>query len=119
MPIDNKSKLSLIFGLGVSFTLILGQLTPTVAQTGTSANEGYQSNERNSLYGGGTLGDINPMDLIHNLKFNNGRSSAEFNQDSQVQINNSASEFKRLQQQRILDSQPNTTTTAPEETVTE
>lgn len=119
MPIKNKSGSSLILGLGVSLTLILGQLTPAVAQIGNSTNEGYQSNERDSLYGGGSLGSLNPMDLIHNLKFNSGRSTEEFNQDSQVQINNSASEFKRLQQQRILDSQPNTTSTEPEETVAE
>ena len=117
MPIKNKSRSTLIFGLGVSLTLIFGQLNPAVAQTSNSADQGDQSNEIDPLYGG-TFGNLNPMDLIHNSRFNNGRSSEEFGQDSQVQINDSASEFKRLQQQRMLQSQPNTTPTKPEEAVT-
>ena len=103
MPIKNKSQSTLVLALGVSLTLIFGQMTPAVAQFGNSNNEGYQSNERDSLYGESSFGDFNPMDAIHNLKFRNSRNSEEFSQDSQVQINNSASEFKRLQQQRILD----------------
>ena len=53
---------------------------------------------------------MNPLDLMHRAQQLNGRSAAEFNQESQVQINNSANDFKRLQQQRILEQQQQPTT---------
>ena len=119
MPIKNKSKSTLILALGISVSVIFGQINSAIAQTGNSGNEGYQSNERDALYGGSTFGDFNPMDAIHNLKFRNSRNSEEFSQDSQVQINNSASEFKRLQQQRVLESQSNNDSDKPETAATE
>jgi hypothetical protein len=97
----NQLKSTLILSLGISITLIASQFSPAIAQ---STNEGYQSNERDALYDG-TLGDINPMDLIHNAKFRQSRDAGQFSQDSEVQINDSASEFKKQQQQRILESQ--------------
>ncbi|MGF1539942.1 MAG: hypothetical protein ACFCU5_05720 [Pleurocapsa sp.] len=121
MPINNKLRrtqapslpFKLIFGLGVSLTLIASQFSPAAAQNST--NEGYQSNERDSLYGDGTFGDLNPMDFIHNAKFRQSRNAQEFDQDSQVQINNSALEFKQQQQQRILEFQNNNNPAEPEE----
>jgi hypothetical protein len=95
----------------------MAYVTPAaIAQTSDPANEGYQSNEQDSLYGEGLTG-INPLDLIHRAKLNNGRNAAEFDRDSQNNLNNSASEFKRLQQQRILQQNQATPTTpeTPEE----
>lgn len=92
-------------GLTLSTTLAIVSipcLTPSAfAQDRDPLNEGYQSNEQDSLYGEGLTG-INPVDLIHRAKLSNGRSSEEFDRDSQNTLNDSASEFKRLQQERIL-----------------
>lgn len=111
MPIKSKLQSTLVLGLGISLTLIASQFSPAVAQ---NTNEGYQTNERDSLYGG-TFGNVNPMDFIHNAKFRKSRNAQQFNQDSQVQIDNSALEFKQQQQQRILESQSDNTPAEPEE----
>jgi hypothetical protein len=108
-PLKHLVRLSTVLGIIA--------LTPAVfAQTSDPANEGYQSNEQDSLYGEGLTG-INPLDLIHRAKLNNGRNSEEFDRDSQNNLNNSASEFKRLQQERILQQNQGTPTTpeTPEE----
>jgi hypothetical protein len=102
-PLKHLVRLSTVLGIIA--------LTPAaIAQTSDPVNEGYQSNEQDSLYGEGFTG-INPMDLIHRAKLNNGRSSEEFDRDSQNNLNNSASEFKRLQQERILQQNQATPTT--------
>ena len=90
-------------GLGLALALATGLNSPTLAQTVTG-NEGYTSNEKDSLYGDAPAG-LNPLDLMHRAQQLNGRSAAEFNQESEAQIDSSASEFKRLQQQRILEQQ--------------
>jgi hypothetical protein len=97
--------------LAVVFSFCL--TTSALAQN--QDNEGYQSNEQDSLYGDGISG-INPLDLIHRAKLNNDRSTEEFDRDSQNHLNNSASEFKRLQQERILQ-QNFPTQTQPTESI--
>jgi hypothetical protein len=100
---NRSSRLSLIFGLGVALVSVAGFNSLAVAQS--SADElGYQSNEKDPTYGDAP-GGLNPLDLMHRAQQLNGRSAAEFNQESEVQINNSANDFKRLQQQRLEQQQ--------------
>ena len=105
---NRSSRLSLIFGLGVALVSVAGFNSLAVAQS--SAEElGYQSNEKDPTYGDAP-GGLNPLDLMHRAQQLNGRSAAEFNQESEAQINNSANDFKRLQQQRILEQKQPTAT---------
>lgn len=106
----NKLRVSL--GLGIIFTLLAGFNSTTLAQF-QDDNSGYQSNEKDAIYGDAPAG-LNPLDLMHRIQQANGRSDAEFSQESQVQLNNSASDFKLLQQQRILEQQQNPTNTQEE-----
>lgn len=62
-------------------------------------NQPFQSNERNPLYGDG----INPLDLIHNANLINSRSSSDFAEDTENNLNSAAESFKQKQQQRILE----------------
>lgn len=97
---------------GIALMAIAGWNSPLLAQTG--ADDNYQSNEKNGIYGDAPEG-LDPLDIIHRAQQSNGRSAAEFNQEFQTQIDSSASDFKRLQQQKILEQQqaqqspPNTT----------
>jgi len=95
-------------GLGIALSLAIGFGTSAQAQYDT--DQGYQSNEKDSgIYGDAPSG-LNPLDIMHRAQQLNGRSAAEFNEESQAQIHNSASDFKRLQQQRILEQQKSKTT---------
>ena len=103
------SKIAVTLGLGLSCTL--GLIVPSIAQTASSTNDSYQSNEQDAMYGNSTLG-IDPIDLIHNYNLRVGRSAEEFNEESGTQIQNSAEEFRRLQQERMMeqyDTTPQTT----------
>ena len=93
--------------LAVGVALVLGSATVAQAQAGVD-NQGYQSNEKDGLYGDAPAG-LNPLDLMHRAQ-QSGRSAEEFNEESQLQIDNSVSDFKRLQQQRILEQQQQNTT---------
>lgn len=95
------SKLNLGLSLGVVLTLAAGFHSPAVAQ---SNNDGYQSNEKDATYGDAPAG-LNPLDLMHRAQQLNGRNAAEFDAESQTQLDNSASDFKRQQQQKILEQQ--------------
>ena len=104
---NNSSRLSLIFGLGIALISVAGFNSSATAQS--SADDlGYQSNEKDPIYGDAP-GGLNPMDLMHRSQQLNRRSQAEFNQESEAQINNSANDFKRLQQQRLEQQQPTVT----------
>ena len=100
-----SSRLSFVFGLGIALATVAGFNSLAVAQS-SAGDLGYQSNEKDPTYG-----DFNPLDLMHRAQQLNGRSAAEFYQESEVQINNSANDFKRLQQQRILEQQQQPTAT--------
>ncbi|MEL6437746.1 MAG: hypothetical protein AAFQ80_00625 [Cyanobacteria bacterium J06621_8] len=69
------------------------------AQSGVD-DQGFQTNERSGLEG---TGGLNPLDLIHRSQQLGKRSPAEFEEESSGQLDNSATDFKRLQQQRILE----------------
>lgn len=105
---NRSSRLSLAFGLGLALTSIAGFNSLAVAQSNAD-DLGYQSNEKDSTYGDAP-GGLNPLDLMHRAQQLNGRSATEFYQESQVQINDSANDFKRLQQQRILEQQQQSST---------
>ena len=102
----NRSRLNQFLGLS-AIALILGVSTTAQAQSGVD-NQGYQSNEKNGIYGDAPSG-LNPLEIMHRAQQSNGRSAEEFSQDSQIQIDNSVSDFKRLQQQRILEQQSENT----------
>ncbi len=116
MPINNKlAQLGIALSLGVTLTFISGLTSSTLAQAQQSDNGSYQSNEKDATYGDGVSG-LNPLDLMHRAQQLNGRSPEEFNEESQVQLNNSASEFKRLQQQQILEQRQKPAATPVEST---
>ena len=89
------------FILSLALTLGVGFSISAKAQSGVD-DQGYQSNEQNGLEGSGGL---NPLDLIHRSQQFGRRSASEFEEESSGQINNSAADFKRLQQQRLLEMQ--------------
>lgn len=98
----NNSVVKIITVLGLSIPLVFGACSVANAQSATFDGANDQSNEKDGLFGDSTLG-INPLDLIHEYNLRNGRSSAEFTEESGTQIQDSAAEFRRLQQERILE----------------
>jgi hypothetical protein len=86
----------------IAGTAIAGLNSAALAQSGQ--DDGYQSNEKSGMYGDAPAG-LDPLDIIHRAQQSNGRSAAEFDQEFQTQIDSSASDFKRLQQQKILEQQ--------------
>lgn len=104
------NRLSTSLSLGTVLTLVVGFNSSTLAQSKYEQDNGYQSNEKSGIFGD-TPSGLDPVDLIHRAQQLNGRSAAEFEADSQGQMDNSVSDFKRLQQQRILEQQQ------PEKTV--
>ena len=96
-----KNQLSQIaIALGLGLTVALGVTTSVRAQA-NDPDEGFQSGDRDALLGDGITG-INPLDLIHKANLSGGLSAEEFNEQSQGQIQDSAAEYRRLQQERIL-----------------
>jgi len=73
-------------------------LFPAVAQVNSTDTPDFQQNEYDSLTG---PGGINPMDLIHRANMSTSRNQEEFQSDSQNQIDDAASEFKRQQQEHF------------------
>ena len=103
-----KNQLSQIaIALGLGLTVALGVTAPASAQS-NNLDEGFQSGDRDALYGDGITG-INPLDLIHRANLSGGLSAEEFNEQSQGQITDSAAEYKRLQQEKILQQYRNQT----------
>jgi hypothetical protein len=96
------NKLLINLGLGIILILLAGINSSALAQS--SENDGYQTNEKDTTYGDAPAG-LNPLDLMHQAQQSNRRSTSEFSAESQGQLDNSASDFKRLQQQRILEQQ--------------
>ncbi|MEM8718775.1 MAG: hypothetical protein AAGE84_05640 [Cyanobacteria bacterium P01_G01_bin.39] len=99
--VKHNSLTRLGFALGLLAALALGLNLPVKAQSGVD-DQGYQSNEKNGLEG---TGGLNPLDLIHRSQQFGRRSASEFEEESRGHINNSAADFKRLQQQRLLEQQ--------------
>ena len=103
-----KSKLNrLALSCGAIGVLIsmAGLNSPSLAQSKYERDNGYQSNEKSNTFGDTPAG-LDPVELIHRAQQLNRRSAEEFNEDYEGQLNNSISDFKRLQQQQILQQQP-------------
>lgn len=99
-----KSLWQLSITLSIGVTLSLLSVATASAQYKAPGDDGFQSNEQDALFGGGTTG-FNPLEFIHRANLNNGISLEEFNSESATKIKDSASEFKRLQQERLLQQQ--------------
>ena len=109
------NRLSTSLSLGVILTLVAGFSSSTSAQSKYEKDNGYQSNEKSGVFGD-TPSGLDPVELMHRAQQANGRSAAEFEADSQGQLDSSVSDFKRLQQQRILEQQqPAVNTQEPEQ----
>lgn len=116
---NNQLKpLNMLVSLGIITTLIPGYTHPALAQYESPNEPVYQSNEKDSLFGDSITG-IDPMQLIHRANLSNGRSFEEFNQESSLQIQDSASQFKLLQQQKILEQYQQQLTESPAEPIAE
>ncbi|MEO0012036.1 MAG: hypothetical protein RLZZ535_425 [Cyanobacteriota bacterium] len=113
--IKNNRLNSIYWATGISLVAIAGLSSSVLAQSSTGTDDGYQPNEKNGIYGDAPAG-LNPLDIMHRAQQTNGRSAAEFDRESQTQIDNSASDFKRLQQQRILEQQQSVSNEKPETT---
>ncbi|MDJ0574511.1 MAG: hypothetical protein QNJ65_05025 [Xenococcaceae cyanobacterium MO_234.B1] len=110
--------LNILLSLGIITALIPGYTTSALAQYRTPGDDsGYQSNEKDAFSTEGT--GLNPMDLIHRARLSNNRSVEDFSQDSAGQIQDSASEFKLLQQQQILEQYRKQQTESPAESIPE
>ena len=102
---NNKlNKLSIGLSLSTVLTLIAAFNSSALAQSRYEQDNGFESNEKSGVFGDSPSG-LDPVDLMHRAQQLNGRSAEEFEADSQGQLDNSVSDFKRLQQQRILESQ--------------
>jgi hypothetical protein len=80
--------------------------TKVEAQTfNPSQPTNFQRNERDaSGLDGGVIDGFNPLDLIHNSNFQR-RSPADFQDDSNQEINRAAEEFKRQQLQKLQNTE--------------
>ena len=103
---NQLSQIAISLGLGV--VVALGVTSPAKSQYVDPNDQGYQSGEKDALYGDGLTG-INPLDLIHRANLSGGLTAEEFNEQSQGQIQDSAAEYKLLQQERILQQYRNQT----------
>lgn len=99
--------ISLIAGLGIA-PIFLGEAS--FAQQApirhNSTTEGFQGNESDPLFGEGGE-TFNPLDLIHNANFSNGRTMGQFQQDTQRQLNRASEDFRRQQLEAIRQQQLN------------
>jgi hypothetical protein len=112
-PISPITSLS----LGIALALISSLGSISFAQSANDLNEGFQSNEANSTYGTDLGSGFNPMQIIHRLNLSNGVNQEEFYTESKQNINTAADDFKRQQQERILN-QSTTDATITDDTTT-
>ena len=97
-------QLSFTLGIGVALSFVSGWVITASAQYNASEDDGFQSNEQDAMFGGSSTG-LDPLKLIHRANLSNGLSLEEFSSESETNIRDSASEFKRLQQERLLQQQ--------------
>lgn len=92
--------------LSVGVALSLGLSAKVTAQIGQQTPDTEQSNEYDSN-NTGTLGNsFNPLDLIHQMRLRPTRDGSQFNQDSQQNLIDAASEFKRQRQESLNQQTP-------------
>jgi hypothetical protein len=110
--LKNNQLNRICWAMVIATIAIAGLSSSALAQGGQ--DDGYQSNEKSGIYGDAPAG-LDPLDIIHRAQQSNGRSAAEFDQEFQTQIDSSASDFKRLQQQKILEQQQSQQSTTKEQ----
>ena len=92
-----------LFTIVASFGLVLISAAPNYAQaTSVREKDPFQKNEVNPLYGGD---GFNPLDLIHNANLSTGRSSADFYEDTNENLDSAAEKFKKEQLLRMQQQQ--------------
>ena len=94
-------KLKIATSLLVSLGLIHLFNIPANAQNANISDQSpYQSNEQNPIYGDS---EFNPWDFIHNATLFNRRSSGDFAEDTNNQLNTATDEFKKQQLQKLME----------------
>ncbi len=94
------TKLKIISTLLITFGIIN---IPVQAQNiNDNQPDTFQSNEVNPLYG---ESGFNPLDLIHNANFCRNRTSADFAEDTNKNLDTAADDFKKQQLQRLIEMQ--------------
>ena len=99
----------------------LTALIPAQAQMAVpGAETPFNSNEVDPTKQG--LGNgFDPMSLIHNANLSRSRNGADFADDTQRTLNEAADQFKKMQQQRLLEMQQQPTdpaiAPAPDQTI--
>jgi hypothetical protein len=105
MIMKNFTPITLV--LTISLSLAFVNPIKTLAQsssTEANSDSSYQSNEQNPS---SVLGNsFSPFDIIHNMNLNRGGFDMEASNQS---INQAASDFKEMQQQRLLEMLGKTT----------
>jgi hypothetical protein len=107
------SKLAIACGFCLSATVFAFQsaIAQSVNPINNRADETYQNNEQNVTGGNiGGSGGFNAFDLIHRANMSRGRTMGEFQQETESGITNAAEEFKRQQNERLQNQQPEATT---------
>lgn len=82
--------------LGLTATLL------GVATRPATANEPFEVNNQDDIYGGR---DFDPIDLIHNANLNRGQSAQEFREQTRDNIDSASRDFRQLQLERIRQMQ--------------
>jgi hypothetical protein len=96
----NIKKITISLTIGTTLGVLSSLFSPILAQTAQDLGN-FPSNERDPN-SSGLGGAINPMQLMHQLQMSNGRSMSDFVTDSNRNIDNASSDFKKQQQERIL-----------------
>jgi hypothetical protein len=91
-------KILRIIGLSALLVITAGNIAQADSFSPNTDNS-YQNNSRNP---NGILGtDVDPVQLFNKIMLAPGRSSDEFNSDSQKNLNSAAEQFKKQQLQTI------------------
>ncbi len=101
LPLNKLSCLLILVGT------VVGVAPMTVAQSINIVEEEkdiYQDNEKDPA---GEFGNIfNPMDLMHRSNLQRSRNASDFAEDTSNNLNKAAEEFKLMQQQRLQQQIP-------------
>ncbi len=96
----NIKQITISLTIGTTLGVLSALFSPILAQTSQDLGT-FPTNERDP--NSSSLGaDFNPMDLMHKLQMNNGRDLSDFVNDSNRNIDDASDDFKKQQQQRIL-----------------
>lgn len=82
--------------LGLTFLALGVGVGATLADTTSNPGSISPSSEQNSLTGNVLGANFNPMQLIHNANFMNGRDATMFNEEAGENITNATDDYKDL-----------------------